>query len=94
MLSINEIIEKEDFRRNRYTMIATGGGALNKYLIACIAKYSPEVEIEIPSTEIVQFKEGMLMALMGVLRLEQIPNCIGSVTGAAKDAIGGAVYRA
>ena len=39
-----------------------------------------------------EFKEAILMALLGVLRLENIPNCLASVTGARRDTIGGAVY--
>ena len=34
-----------------------------------------------------------LMALLGVMRLEGVPNCMSSVTGAERDTIGGAVYH-
>jgi anhydro-N-acetylmuramic acid kinase len=51
-------------------------------------------EIVLPEAKIIQFKEACLMALLGVLRMEGLPNCISSVTGATKDAIGGAIYSA
>ena len=50
------------------------------------------LEIIVPKQETIEFKEAILMALLGVLRLENIPNCLASVTGARRDTIGGAVY--
>ena len=51
-----------------------------------------DVEVVIPSEEVVKFKEGLLMALLGAMRLEGAPNCIASVTGARRDALGGGVF--
>jgi len=34
-----------------------------------------------------------LMALMGVMRVRNEENCIGSVTGAGRNVIGGAIYQ-
>ena len=82
-----------DFSGQR--LFITGGGAFNKYLVETIKQYTGQthgVEVHVPEKNIVNFKEALLMALMGAYRLEGIPNCIASVTGASKDAIGGTVF--
>jgi anhydro-N-acetylmuramic acid kinase len=73
-------------------MLVTGGGAFNKFLIEKIEAALP-VSLQIPDEQTVKFKEAILMALMGVLRVRGENNCIGSVTGAERDSIGGAIYQ-
>lgn len=95
--AVAAILEKENFRKEGYRIFATGGGALNKFLMKCIREKCSRkgrIEVVLPEVKIIQFKEACLMALLGVLRMEGIPNCISSVTGARKDAIGGAIYSA
>ncbi len=94
--AIRAIIERERFQKEHYRLVATGGGAWNTFLMrrlyeACV-RIAP-VEIVIPEALTVGFKEAALIALMGLLRLENVPNCIASVTGAARDAIGGAIHQ-
>ncbi len=90
--SISQIIDKEEFRKENYRLLATGGGVFNGFLMECIRAEIGHVEVTIPALDHVKFKEACLMALLGVMRMEGIPNCISSVTGASKDAVGGAVY--
>lgn len=93
---IGQIIEKEDIKKDNYKLLATGGGALNQFLMDCIRNACSKVadiEIIVPEPEIIGFKEAALMALMGVLRVENLPNCIASVTGASRDAVGGAIHQ-
>jgi anhydro-N-acetylmuramic acid kinase len=77
-------------------MLASGGGANNDYLLNRMAYHLGrrgfEVEIIVPDPRVTGFKEAILIALMGALRLAGLPNCMREVTGAQKDAIGGAVY--
>jgi len=73
------------------TMLITGGGANNDYLVETIAHYAP-VNIAVPDAYTLEFKEALAMAFLGLLRLLEKPNCLASVTGAAYDSIGGAVY--
>ena len=77
---------------NKSTMMITGGGAFNEYLIERIRYHLPELEIIIPEDSIVQFKEALIMALIGVLRWREEPTALATVTGARKDSIGGAVW--
>jgi len=73
-------------------MLVTGGGAFNNFLIERIEQLS-EIEVVVPAEELVKFKEALVIALMGVLRLRNEVNVLKSVTGAKKDSVAGAVYR-
>jgi anhydro-N-acetylmuramic acid kinase len=90
--SIHQIVKKEKLSQNAFNMIATGGGAHNSFLMKIISDYNPNINIEIPDRNIIEFKEAIMIALMGVLRLEGIPNTIHTVTGAARDTISGAIH--
>ncbi|MCY1723137.1 anhydro-N-acetylmuramic acid kinase [Prolixibacteraceae bacterium Z1-6] len=72
-------------------MLITGGGAFNSFLIERI-KALTTTELIIPSKEIIDFKEAIIFAFLGVLRINNINNCLASVTGAKKDSCGGVVY--
>lgn len=75
-------------------LLATGGGAFNKFLIAQLEKeLKPyKVMVEVPEPNVVKFKEALVMALIGTLRWREEVNVLSSVTGASKDSIGGAVW--
>jgi anhydro-N-acetylmuramic acid kinase len=92
--SVNQVIGNESFTKEKYQLLATGGGVFNSYLVQCIEQHLTNLEVVIPSENLVNFKEALLMALLGVMRLEAAPNCIASVTGAKRDAVGGGVYLA
>ncbi len=74
-----------------YRLFATGGGAFNSYLMNSIQQHS-DVELVLPDSKLIAFKEAILMSLMGLLRIMEVPNCFASVTGAKKDSVGGAIY--
>lgn len=71
------------------TMLVTGGGAFNRYLIECIHMYEPSVEVIIPDNLIINYKEALIFALLGYLRLTGQTNTWASVTGARCNSIGG-----
>lgn len=73
-------------------MLVTGGGAFNKFLIEQLQEKLP-LQVVVPDQETVEFKEAILMALVGVLRVRGEANCLASVTGAQRDNIGGAIYQ-
>ncbi len=95
--AMQAICQKEGLNKSKYDLFITGGGALNKYLVECIqaeaAKLGIHLTIQLPSKSIIDFKEAILMGLLGVLRVENRPNCFKSVTGARRDTIGGAVHQ-
>jgi anhydro-N-acetylmuramic acid kinase len=74
-------------------MLATGGGALNNYLMEQIqAALNEKVKVIVPDDSTVKFKEALIIAFMGALRWREQENVLRSVTGARKDSIGGAVW--
>jgi anhydro-N-acetylmuramic acid kinase len=73
-------------------MMITGGGALNDYLVERIQHHLPSVEVQVPEQNIVKYKEALIMAFLGILRWREEPTVLHSVTGAAKESIGGAVW--
>lgn len=81
-ISENEIEEE---------VLITGGGAFNDFLIAVFSEYlkPKKVQVSIPNTEIIDNKEALVMAFMGVLYLRNEVNCLASVTGASSDSISG-----
>lgn len=77
--------------KNGKKMLITGGGALNGFLKNCIIRNS-NTEIIIPKKEIIEFKEAIIFAFLGVLRIRNEINCLKTVTGASMDNCGGAIY--
>ncbi|HEY0262485.1 MAG TPA: anhydro-N-acetylmuramic acid kinase [Chitinophagales bacterium] len=73
------------------SLFITGGGAFNQYLISRIAAVC-ETKIEIPDAKIIAFKEALIIAFMGVLRVRGEVNILGSVTGANRDSVSGGLY--
>ena len=75
-------------------MLITGGGAKNEFLINRLKQLLSRINVtvEIPSDELIDFKEAIIMGLIGVLRWREENNALASVTGAVRDSIGGAVW--
>ncbi len=73
-------------------LLITGGGAYNDFLIERTHHLLPEIEIIIPSPEILEFKEALIFALLGVLKLRNEINVLSSVTGAKKDHSSGNIF--
>lgn len=75
------------------TILITGGGGLNIFLTEMIASYCSPVKVQIPEDRsILDFKEAIIFAFLGVLRWRQENNCLRTVTGANTDNCGGAIY--
>ena len=81
------------FANESEKILITGGGAYNDFLIDNLkSELSTYHHIEIPTDDIINYKEAMIFAFLGVLRLRNEPNCLSSVTGATKDSSGGVFY--
>lgn len=75
------------------TVFVTGGGALNDFLIETLQeKLGAQTKVIVPSKTLIEFKEALVFALMGVLRLEQKINVLSSVTGAKRDSSSGVLF--
>ncbi|MDG2450706.1 MAG: anhydro-N-acetylmuramic acid kinase [Saprospiraceae bacterium] len=77
------------------SILVSGGGVHNGYMIDQIQKklVHRSIFIEKPIDLISEFKESLLMGLMAYLRVNEIPNCLASVTGALRDSCNGIIYR-
>jgi len=84
---IKTILEKNNCKR----ILVTGGGAFNTHLIDLIKKNNSS-EITIPERETIAFKEALIFAFLGTLRVLEQPNALKQVTGAQQSNVGGAVY--
>ncbi|MGV9011890.1 MAG: anhydro-N-acetylmuramic acid kinase [Flavobacteriales bacterium] len=85
------LVAKELDASGAETVLVTGGGAHNGFLVERIAALST-VRPELPSKELIDYKEAVIFAVLGLLRLRGEHNTLASVTGAARGSIGGAVY--
>jgi len=74
------------------SVLVTGGGAYNSYLLERIRWYK-NINLVIPSSELIEFKEALIFGLLGVLRLRNEVNCLASVTGAKQNHCSGFVYK-
>lgn len=76
-----------------YSFLATGGGAKNTFLMEQIQAHLPaNISLVIPEETIIDFKEALVFAFLGVLRLREEVNCLASVTGSQKDNCGGIIF--
>lgn len=74
-------------------LLITGGGAYNDFLVEQIQRFLPEMEIVIPNKKIVEFKEALIFALLGVLKLRGEINVLSSVTGASENHSSGTIFN-
>ncbi len=72
-------------------LLITGGGTFNTFLINELRKKNSN-QITIPRKEIIDFKEALIFAFLGLLRIENQINCLKSVTGAKNDHSSGQIY--
>ncbi|MBC7695443.1 MAG: anhydro-N-acetylmuramic acid kinase [Burkholderiales bacterium] len=73
------------------SVLISGGGAYNSFLKKRL-KFHYKGNIETPSDEIIQFKEAIIFAYLGYLRVNEKINTLSSVTKADRDSIGACVY--
>ncbi|WBU89649.1 anhydro-N-acetylmuramic acid kinase [Cellulophaga omnivescoria] len=74
-------------------LLVTGGGALNGFLMSTLtSKLGTSFTIDTTSKTVIEFKEALIFAFMGVLRHLEQPNVLASVTGAKKDSSCGVIY--
>jgi anhydro-N-acetylmuramic acid kinase len=72
-------------------ILVTGGGAHNVFLIELFSEKTKQKTV-VPSEQIIDFKEAVIFAFLGVLRLRNEINCLKSVTGSNHNHSGGVIY--
>lgn len=73
-------------------VLLTGGGTYNTFLLDLTRGYTSK-ELIIPDGRIIDYKEALVFAFLGVLRFLNLPNCLSSVTGATADNSGGTIFQ-
>ncbi len=84
-------ISNEIHPQRKTSVLITGGGAFNKFLMERLADNTESVVV-IPEKLIIEYKEALIFAFLGVLKLRNEINCLSSVTGALYDHGSGNIY--
>jgi len=83
-----------EFNSSLPKMMVTGGGAFNDHLMDRLRVHleSMRVAVERPEAMLVNYKEALVMGLLGVLRWREDVTTLATVTGASRDSVGGALW--
>lgn len=71
----------KELKSVKSSALFTGGGVYNLFLLERINAFST-VEINIPNSELIEYKEALIFGFLGVLKLRGEVNVLASVTGA------------
>lgn len=84
-LQIGKVIKEES------KVLVTGGGMFNTFLVRRIEFYA-KIDIELNDSRLVNYKEALVFAFLGLLKTQNKANCLQSVTGAQKDHSSGEIF--
>ena len=73
-------------------ILVTGGGARNQFLMERLQARTSH-KVVIPEKMIIDYKEALVFAFLGLLRLEGKTNVLASVTGAESDSCSGRIWK-
>ncbi|WP_370896903.1 anhydro-N-acetylmuramic acid kinase [Chryseobacterium gossypii] len=85
-LQVSNVINSNQLK----SILFTGGGTYNTYLVEKI-KARTTARVIIPEKEIIEYKEALIFALMGVLKLNGEINVLASATGSSRDHSSGTI---
>ena len=71
-------------------ILITGGGSYNKFWIKKLKEL--KVNVVVPNSILIEFKEALIFALLGVLKMRNEENSLSSVTGSSKNLKTGTIY--
>ncbi len=80
-------------KNQKSKLLVTGGGAFNDHLINRLKFYASETTVVLGSKELIEFKEAVIFAFLGVLRVTNTDNVLNSVTGASKNHCSGNIFN-
>lgn len=72
------------------TVLCSGGGAFNSFLLYRMVELAgDDVTFVVPDDNVINFKEAIVFAFLGVLRIRNEANSLKSVTGASRNSSAG-----
>ncbi len=83
---VNKLSERDG------NMLITGGGAYNSFLLERIEN-NCTVKLVIPDENLIDYKEALIFAYLGILRIREEINVLASVTGALRDSSSGLIHK-
>ena len=86
-IQISNSIENQSILK----LLVTGGGAKNKYLVERI-QTNTKHKVIVPADDIIDYKEALVFAFLGLLRNRNEINVLRSVTGAKSDSCSGKIW--
>ena len=86
-IQISSIINKHKLKR----VLLSGGGVYNEFLLERISYFAPNACV-IANAQLIESKEAMAFAFLGLLRFKKEINVLASVTGSVKNHSSGVVY--
>ena len=91
-MQIAQVIQAFSTKKDPLLLI-TGGGAYNSFFIERLNHFLENNWQQYKANaKLIEFKEALIFAFLGVLKLRGENNCLASVTGASEDNCGGTVY--
>lgn len=84
-----EVISKVICNKDR--VLLTGGGVFNNFFVENLKEVC-KTQISLPSSELIEFKEALIFAFLGYLRLRNRVNVLSSVTGSRTNHSSGQIY--
>ena len=72
-------------------VLITGGGVYNSFLMERLKCYT-NVKVVESSDALINYKEALIFAFLGVLKIDNQVNCLQSVTGASKNHSSGVIF--
>jgi anhydro-N-acetylmuramic acid kinase len=92
-LQIASSLNNDNLKVNKNSkVLVTGGGAFNSWLINRISS-NCNSNLHLPDDKLINFKEALVFALLGVLRICNEINVLSSVTGASTDHSSGIIFN-
>jgi anhydro-N-acetylmuramic acid kinase len=84
-------IQIADIIKDSGSVLITGGGVFNSFLMQRIEKHS-NVKIKQAPDALIHYKEALIFAFLGMLKIDNQINCLKSVTGASKNHSSGLIF--
>lgn len=73
-------------------LLVSGGGVFNSFMMERIASQLPDWQILVPEANIISYKEALIFAFLGLMKMQGKVNVLRSVTGASKDSCSGTIH--